>query len=155
MDWGSVVLVLDLPAEGLPWLTLHPAAKWVASDLRLGERPILWADRPTEWPVWNHQHRRLVRYWCERDGPDKSVIDALRSGRFDLLEIVEPSPAQLRGQLGEELPVSTRHLRAVLDNYWDPTWRRAHRGFDEYPEHHLWRAATAVLEITDASRSGT
>jgi len=48
------------------------------------------------------------------------------------------------------LPVSRRHLRAVVDRYWDRDWRREHKGYDESPEGHLWRAAAAVAEIQDA-----
>lgn len=53
-------------------------------------------------------------------------------------------------QLHAELPVSRRHLRAVVDRYWDRDWRREHKGYDESPEGHLWRAAAAVAEIQDA-----
>ena len=46
--------------------------------------------------------------------------------------------------------MSRRYLRQVLAKYWDLDWRREHTGYDESPEDHLWRAATAVSEITDA-----
>lgn len=46
--------------------------------------------------------------------------------------------------------MSRRHLRAVLDRYWDRDWRRDHQGHDDEPEDHLWRAATAVEDILDA-----
>jgi hypothetical protein len=65
------------------------------------------------------------------------------------LPIVEPSADQLAEQLGEELAVSRGHLRAVLEGYWNPTWRRDNKGYDESPEDHLWRAATAVTDILD------
>lgn len=35
---GTVVLVLDLPADDLPWLALDPAGEWVGDQLRLGKR---------------------------------------------------------------------------------------------------------------------
>ena len=43
-----------------------------------------------------------------------------------------------------------RHLATILDNYHDRHWRRAHKGYGTYPEDHLWRAAQAVRELTDA-----
>ena len=85
-----------------------------------------------------------------RDGLDAAVVDALRSRRFDHLSVIEPSIEQLTGQLREELTVSRRHLRSMLATYWENDWRWKHKGFGESPEDHLWRAATAVSEITDA-----
>jgi hypothetical protein len=38
----------------------------------------------------------------------------------------------------------------MLDKYWDRDWRRKHKSYDEPPDVHLWRAAQAVTEITDA-----
>lgn len=150
VEAGSVVLVLDVPADELPWLALHPAGEWVGSQLRLGKRPVRWCYRPLTWPVWNHEHRRLVRFWSASAGLEDEVIEGLRSARLDGLTVVEPSAAARREQLGEELVVSRRHLRAVLDAYWDRDWRREHTGGDESPEDHLWRAATAVEDIVDA-----
>jgi hypothetical protein len=63
IETRAVVLVLDLPAEDLPWLILHPAGEWVGDQLRLRKRPLRWCYRPMTWPVWNHEHRRLVRFW--------------------------------------------------------------------------------------------
>lgn len=150
LETGSVVLVLDVPADELPWLALHPAGEWVGDQLRLGKRPIRWCYRPLAWPVWNHEHRRLVRFWSARNGLDSGVIEALRSRRLERLTTVEPSVEQLTEQLREELAVSRRHLREMLARYWDRDWRCEQKGYDESPEDHLWRAATAVTEITDA-----
>ena len=109
-----------------------------------------WCYRPLAWPVWNHEHRRLVRFWSAPHGLDPTVIEALRSRSLDRLAVVEPSPGELAAQLREELVLSRRHLREVLDAYWDRDWRRRHKSYDESPEDHLWRAAIAVSEITDA-----
>jgi hypothetical protein len=147
IETGVVVLVLDLPAEELSWLTLHPAGEWVGDQLRLGKRPFRWCYRPLTWPAWNHEHRRLVRFWSASSDLDLAVVEALRSRRLDRVTVVEPSVDDLFGQLAEELAVSRRHLRAVLDTYWDRDWRRRHSGHDESPEDHLWRAATAVTDI--------
>jgi hypothetical protein len=150
VDAGSVVLVLDLPTEELPWLAIHPTGEWVGSRLRLGKRPIQWCYRPLGWPAWNHEHRRLARFWTDRDGIDSEVIEALRTRRLDRLAVLEPSGAELAEQLDEELEVSRRHLRATVDHYWDHPWRRQHRSDDASPEDHLWRAAMAVADMLDA-----
>jgi len=150
LETGSVVLVLDEPAEEMPWMALNPSGEWVGRRLRLGKRPMLWCYRPLAWPVWSHWNRRVVRFWTASEGLDDSVISALRDRRLDRLPIVEPTDAALREQLQEELQVSRRHLRAVLDKFWDRDWRHEHKGYDESPEDHLWRAGQAVTEITDA-----
>lgn len=150
LEVGSVTLVLDVPADELPWLALHPAGEWVGSQLRLGKRPMRWSYRPSAWPVWNHEHRRLVRFWSATGGTDEDVVEALQSLRLDGLLVTEPSAEQLERQLDAELTVSRRHLRTVLDRYWDHDWRREHGRYDESPEDHLWRAASAVSEMQDA-----
>jgi hypothetical protein len=150
LDVGAVVLVLDLPAEELPWLAMHPTAESIGYQLRLGKRPLHWCYRPRAWPVWNHQNRRLARFWSAEGGVDSSTIEALQSRRLDRLDVVEPSDDELAGQLREELAVSRRHLRAMLNDYWDRDWRRDHKGLEESPQDHLWRAATAVTDILDA-----
>jgi hypothetical protein len=150
LEAGSVVLVLDTPAEQLPWLALHPYGEWIGEQLRLGRRPMRWCYRPLLWPVWNHEHRRLVRFWSADAGLDTGVIEALRSRRLEGLAVVEPSLEALADQLREELAVSRRHLRKVLACYWDHRWRQEHRGYDHPPEEHLWRAPPRCRDIQDA-----
>ena len=150
LEAGSVVLVLDLPPEELPWLAMHPAAEWVGAQLRLGKRPFLWSYRPTLWPAWNHRHRRVARFWSARSGIEAAVLDALAAGRVDDAPTVEPSIDELVEQLTVEVDASAKHLRQVLATYWDPSWRRRHKGVDTSPEDQLWRAAQAAVEIADA-----
>ena len=150
LETGSVVLVLDLPPEELPWLATHPAAEWVRAELRLGRRPFLWSYRPGLWPVWNHRHCRVARFWSSRSGTEAPVLDALGAGRVDDAPIVEPSADELVDQLTEEADASDKHLRNVLAAYWDPDWRRRHKGVDTSPEDQLWRAAQAAVEVADA-----
>lgn len=149
LEAGSVVLVLDVPAGELPWLARHLAGEWVGDQLRLGKRPMLWSYRPVGRPVWGPDHRQLVRFWTAQDGVDVAVVDALRDSRFDDLTMVEPTEEDLTAEMPDELERSHRHLRTILDGYWDPAWRRRHKGPDESPEDHLWRAATAVADILD------
>ncbi len=150
LEAGTVVLVLDVPPDELPWLATHPTAEWVGDELRLGKRPFLWSYRPALWPVWNQRHRRLVRFWTARDGTHIAVIDALREGRTGDLPVAEPSAVELADQLRVELAASDAHLRKVLASYWDPGWRRLQKGPDISAEDQLWRAAQATVEITDA-----
>lgn len=149
MEMGSVVLVLDLPTTELPWAALNATGEWIGEVLRLGKRPLQWCYRPVAWPAWNHEHRRVARFWSATDGTDVEAIEALQSRRLDRITVVEPSAEQLVAQLNEELPVSRRHLRTIVDRYWDHNWRRAHRG-DNSPEDHLWRAASAVEDMLSA-----
>ena len=67
------------------------------------------------------------------------------------LPVVRPSDDQLRSQLAIEAVDCRRHLRHVLDHYWEESWRREHRGFGIQPEDHLWRAFEAVRETEDAT----
>jgi hypothetical protein len=150
LEWGSVVLVLDLPPDELTWLTKHPAAEWVGSQLRLGKRPFDWTYRPSAWPVWNHHNRRLALFWSADRGTHTDVLELLGERELDRLPIVEVPAEALVQQLAEELTASRHHLRDVLDQYWEPGWRRDHKGYDESPEDHLWRAAQAVSEIDQA-----
>ena len=150
VDAGCVVMVLNVPPEKAPWLVINRAGEWAGDQLRLGKRPLHWCYRPLEWPVWNHEHRRLVRFWSADTGLDETVIDALQARRFGGLDVVEPTGDALARQLRTELAVSRRHLRQVLERYWDYGWRKRHKGYDVNPEDHLWRAATAVSDMQDA-----
>ncbi|GLZ46313.1 hypothetical protein Acsp06_24980 [Actinomycetospora sp. NBRC 106375] len=145
VEGGTVVLLLDLPPDELPWLAVHPTGEWVSDALRLGKRPVLWCYRPAAWPAWNARHRRVLRFWSEDDGVGGEVLDALRNGRSP--EIAEPDDEERRAQLREERDLARRHLRAVLDGFHDRSWRRAHHD----PADHLWRAAQGLREIEDAA----
>jgi hypothetical protein len=147
IEVGTVVVVIDVPAEQMSWLALNPAGEWAGEQLRLRKRSMHWCYRPFAWPAWNHEHRRLVRFWSADDGLDDAVIDALRTRRMHRLDVVEPSDGQLVEQLRIEWPVSASHLREIVESYWDRDWRRQHKGFDGSPEDHLWRAAAAVSQI--------
>lgn len=150
IEAGSVVLMLDLPTAELPWLAIHPTGEWIGEQLRLGKRPIRWCYRPLAWPAWNHEHRRVARFWAAATGLDADVIDGLRARHLDQVPVVAPSADDLQAQLRTELTASRRHLRTVLDGYWNDRWRRDHDRFDDAPEDHLWRAASAVADMQDA-----
>lgn len=150
LEWGSVVLVLDLPPDQLTWLARDATAEWVGAQLRLGKRPMGWSYRPAAWPVWNVRDRRLARFWADGAGIDDAAIEALRERQLDRLAVVEAAVGEWTAQLTVELVASRRHLRDVLDHFEDRDWRRAHTGVDESPGDHLWRAAQAVTDLLDA-----
>jgi hypothetical protein len=147
----DVVLLLDLPADELPWLALHPEAEWVSHALGLGERPVLWCYRPGVWPPWNARRPRVARFWGEDDGTDDEVLECLRQRREPAT--VEPSLEDRHGQLREERALARRHLDQVLDRYHDRDWRREQKGLGDGPDDHLWRAAQGLREIDDALES--
>ncbi len=146
LDVGSVILMVDVAPVELPWLAMHPSGEWVGDRLRLGKRPMLWCYRPSVWPPWNARHRRVARVWSATAGPDEDAIEALGSGRPP--PMVEPSEGEVRAQLREERQAAQAHLRRVVDDYWEPDWRRRHRGGER--EDVLWRAAAGLMEIDDA-----
>lgn len=128
---------------------------WVGGELLGSATSSGWASDPCSGATgpsagrWGPEHWRLVRFWTACDGIDGAVVEALRSARFDDLAVIEPTDQELTAQMPDELERSRRHLRAIVDNYWDLDWRRQHKGPDESPEDHLWRAATAVADILD------
>lgn len=149
IDIYNIVLVLDARAEEVPWLALHPDGEWYADRLRLTKIGAPHYLRSTEH-LHNHELRELVRVWT-RDGSDNSVLDRLRRGELEPTDISRPpDDATLAAQLETELAHCRQHLATMLDSYHEPDWRRAHKGFGVYPEDHLWRAAQAVRELTDA-----
>jgi hypothetical protein len=149
LEVATVVLVLDEPPADVTWLALNPAGQWIADELRLPKLPVNWFYRPVGYPAWSHEVRRVVRFWSAGH-LDREVIEHLRLRRLDALSVVRPSPAEFSAQLATDLADGRRHLRDVLDRYWDRRWRAEHERFDVNPEDHLWRAAQAVREIEDA-----
>lgn len=146
----SVVVKLDMPPDELPWLAVPPSVAALAEILRLTKRPLGWFARPVTWPAWTAAHRRAVRVWSGADGTDEEVLTALAQPSPSHPGIVEPSDPEYLTQVRIELTVARRHLGEVVDRYWDPGWRGAHKGGGVYPEDHLWRAARAVEELARA-----
>ena len=147
-DGVTVILLLDVPAEKLTWLALHPIEAGVVESLRLSKLPVWHRMRPVGGPAWNAVERRVVRFWHASEGLDWQLIEALRLG--ERVEAVEVSADEYVQQMETELVGSRAHLKSVLNDYWKPDWRREHRGWGVYPEDHLWRAAEAVHDIEAA-----
>lgn len=149
LEWGSVILRIDVPVDEAPWLVRHPAGEWIGSRLRLGKRPFTWVYRPSAWPAWNARDRRVVRFWSAGGGLEIEVIEALQRGDAAALPLVEPADHELAEQLQAELEASRRHLREVLDHFEDREPSRPRIDADDSPADRLWRAAEGVREIED------
>lgn len=152
LDLVHVALVIDLPAEELPWGAEPPECSSLAAVLRLDKAPVLWRFRPSERPVWNHAIHRPLPIWT-LEGIRNEALDSLAGLRAEPFRLPEPGMTELAGQTERELAASSAHLRAVRDRYWDDAeWRRAHRGGGRYPENHLWDAVNGYLDLLDAQR---
>jgi len=150
IEWALVVVRLDIPADELPHLALHPAVAACESYLRLDKRPIDARWRSRQVPALDHDVRRVARAWSVQTGPDELLLRHLSTNTVSDSMIETPTTAELREFLVDALPRVERHLGEVLDGYWEPNWRRAHRGYGIQPEHHLWRAAEAVRSMREA-----
>jgi hypothetical protein len=150
LDCVEVALVLNLAPEEVPWESSPHGTLWLEDRLRLNKGGFAYWWRSYLDPVCNHHIRGPVRFWSQR-GPDEHVLQALAERRFGDLPRVMP-PAQDRGeQLSRERAAALRHMRAVHASYWDPDWRREHRGLGRHPEHDLWDAVQGYLDLHDAA----
>lgn len=155
-DFGSVqvAFVLDLPPADLTWCCQPQSCSGLPSILEIDKAPVDWYWRPAVWPVSNHRIQRPLRLWS-LDGPDTDALDALARHEAESLRLPEPPPEQAAEQLTAELEASLAHLRSVQKSYWQPNWRKEHRGFGIYPENHLWDAVHGYLDLLAAIRSRT
>ena len=85
-----------------------------------------------------------------QSGPDDLLLRHLSTNTVSDAMIATPTTAELHQFLVDALARAERHLGEVLDGYWEPDWRRAHRGYGIQPEHHLWRAAEALRSLRQA-----
>jgi hypothetical protein len=153
----QLALIVDEPAENVPWLSRPRQLEALVSLLRFDKLPLSWWWRPSAWPVWNHEINRAVGFWSAAAGSDPAVFDALSTGRVDELKVVEPdNAAQLYEQLVLERDIGRRHLADVVARFHDRDWRREHTHDGIDPADHLWWASSAFLDldnaVTDAAR---
>ncbi|HEX6255670.1 MAG TPA: hypothetical protein VFZ70_07630 [Euzebyales bacterium] len=123
-----------------------PAGDWIADRVRLTKLPVAWVRATRGRPAYDRRMRRMIRVWST-SGTDRDAIDRLRHGDPTLGDAAVPVDTE---QLATELAEFRRHLATVLDSCHDRDWRREHTGGWIHPEDHLWRAAQAVRELTDA-----
>jgi hypothetical protein len=148
LNVATVLLLVDVPVEDLPWRSLNQVEWAISGTLRIPKLPIWQHGRPSSWPAWNAENRRVRRFWSISDGTDMHVIDTLRAGTS--LDPIEVEPYVFVEQMQTELRVSSAHLATVLDEYWEHDWRREHQGYGIHPEDHLWRAAYGLQQIEAA-----
>ena len=146
----QVVGVIRVMPEEAPWGSEPRGTAWLADTLRLGKGNYEYFWRSYLDPVWNHYIRSPVRIWSQ-DGPDTETLDALAERRFSDLRRLTASPVDERLQTRDDLDAALRHLRQVHNSYWDPDWRRDHRGGGRYPEHEMWEAVHGYLNLLDAT----
>ncbi len=111
-EFVHAALVIDLPAEELPWGAEPPECSSLAAVLRLDKAPVLWRPRPSERPVWNHSIRRPLPIWT-LEGVRNEALDSLAELRAEPFRLPEPGVTELAGQAERELDTSRAHLRAL------------------------------------------
>jgi hypothetical protein len=147
----ELALVVAEPPDTVPWMARPARLEALAELLRLPKLPVSWWWRPAGWPVWNHTISRAVRFWSAEGGRDQRAFDELAAGRLEQLEVEAPTNSgELAAQVLVERDVARRYLVTVTESFYEPDWRRDHRGGGIYPEHHLWSATSAYLELDDA-----
>jgi hypothetical protein len=152
VDAAQVAFVLDLPVSDVVWGTEPEGCGWFTNVLRLDKIPVRRFWRPAGKPVANHLIVRPLRIWSSDDGVDEQALEALRSGSSESLRLPSQPTDEAKEQLATEFATSLAHLRAVEASYWEPKWRREHRGGGIYPETHLWDAIHGYLDLLAATR---
>lgn len=143
----EVAIVLDQPAHDVPWQALPPGHNGLVHTLELEKIPVSCYWRPAEWPVWNHVIDRPVRVWSHESGTDDDAISALARAAAEPYRIPAPSAAEAATQREIERDAGLAYLRAIVDSYHEPGWRRDHKRLGIYPEDHLWNAAYGYLDL--------
>jgi hypothetical protein len=151
VECAHVAFVLNLPADEVTWGSVPDGSAWLVNMLRLDKIPVLRYWRPVGSPVTNHLIVRPLRIWSADDGIEEQALEALRSGSCESLRLPSPPVQEAEAQLTTELAASLAQLQAVEANYWEPKWRREHRGGGIYPESHLWEAVHGYLELLTAT----
>lgn len=147
LDGIRVAFVVDEVAANLPWGSETPELRWFMQAWRLDTRAIRWHQRPRDRAVTNHRIRRPVRFWSVA-GTDTQVMAALAQRRVaDLPRLEDPPPDVMERELEQAAQESLVALARTVDVFWEPTWRREHKGFDRYPEHELFDVAWGYVDI--------
>ena len=147
----ALALVVAESPETVPWMARPARLEALAELLRLPKLPVSWWWRPADWPVWNHSIIRAVRFWSADGGRDQRALDGLAAARLENVSVKAPANrGELRTQVAIERDVARQHLVTVTESFYEPGWRREHRGDGVYPENQLWSATAAYLELDDA-----
>jgi hypothetical protein len=151
LEWISLALVVDLPAErSRGWrIRLHRKRRSPFLDstsIRLAGVGVLWLGR-----CGTTRSSDLYGSGPWKEGADESTLDALADRRLDHLERSVPSEEEtFVAQLRIERNAARKHLESVVDSYHDRDWRKSHKGFGVYPEDHLWWVTKGLLDLDNA-----
>lgn len=148
IDHSAIVIVVDVPSQGLSWRARPSIADYLTVRLSLTKTPIWAVYRPRDWPAWNAEHRSVAKFWSIDGGLDEAVIAGIRDGGDQ--PVVTPGDAEFRAQMETEVVASRRHLDDVVARFYDNRWRANHKGFGLYPGDHLWWAAAGLRDIEKA-----
>lgn len=148
LDRIAIVIVVDVPSQGLPWRARPRIADYLTSRMRLDKTPIWAVYRPRDWPAWNAEFRSVARFWSIDGGLDEGVTAGIHDR--GVLPIVTPDDAEFEAQMEMELVASRRHLDDVIDRFYGNRWRANHKGLGLYPGDHLWWAAAGLRDIEKA-----
>ena len=148
----QLAFVLDLPPEEVTWRAMPQGGEGLVHHLRLDKYPVEVSWRPAVWPVWNHHVRAAVQFWSP-GGAHEAVIDALADRRLDDLPIVAPpDEAALRANRSPSSWTPPGSTSGTSPNgSGSRSGAAQHTGLGTYPEDHLWRAASGLLELMDAA----
>ncbi|RZS34414.1 hypothetical protein EV193_109205 [Herbihabitans rhizosphaerae] len=147
VEWVRVALAVDLPVDGVPWLTQPRGAEQWANATRLAKNPITALWRSSHAPVWNHEIERPILLWDARDGLVEPALSALREQRAEEFRSPAPTRESLRARVDEELAVSLGALRARSRDYQERRWAPGKVTAIADP---LWQAGNGYLDLLDA-----
>jgi hypothetical protein len=142
------VLLLDVPTNELPWSTWPAFFGYLNTVHRIDKGGLGYYYRPAGWPAWNAEFRRAACFWTRDGGLDEKLIEDLRARRS--VHAAEPGNEEFEAQMRDELEVSRTHLDYVLGNFRERDWRNEHKGYNHYPEDHLWFAVAGYRAIENA-----
>jgi hypothetical protein len=147
LDFVTVALCVDLPADDVPWLSEPSGAQHWASATRLDKNPFRPFWRSAHAPVWNHRLVSPVLIWDITSGIADEAIAAIRDGQGDTVRPPAPTADALRDRLADELRVSLAALRNRTQTYEDQRWKP---GKMTRVADSLWQAADGYLDILAA-----
>ncbi len=147
LEWVTVALVVDLPADEVPWRCEPAGAEHWAHSTGMAKNPIVPLWRSVHTPVWNHHIERPALVWDSESGVAEKRLAALAEGRGDQARLPAPSAPDLRKRLNDELVVSLRALRGRTHDYEERRWKP---GKLAPVADDLWRAADGYLDVLDA-----
>ena len=147
MEFVTVALCVDLPAEKVAWWTEPIGSQHWANANRLNKNPVLAWWRSALVPVWNHRIVRPALVWDE-SGVREDTLSALRDGLGETVRSPAPTEDEFRARLRDELTISRDTLRACTEMYEKRRWSP---GKLAPAADALWRASAGYLDVLDAT----